>query len=76
MPALASSWIAIHSPLGIHLYNQIDFHVAVTSRIPAEAKAGVLDVLYVTGKTGTPKLTTPFARTSKGAIAQMLKENL
>ena len=73
---IADNWIAVHSALGIHLYNQIDFYVAVQSRIPAEAKAGVLDVLYVTGKTGTTKLAAPFTRRSLGTIGQMLKANL
>ncbi|MCA8969143.1 MAG: hypothetical protein KDC95_05145 [Planctomycetes bacterium] len=73
---IASSWIAVHSPLGVHLYNQIDFHVAVHSSIEEEARVGVLDILYVTGKTGTPKLTVPFARRSTGRVGQMLKSNL
>lgn len=74
--AIASTWIAVNSPLGVHLYNQIDFHVAVKSSIADEAKAGVLDLLYVTGKTGTPALSLPFARRSSGRIGQMLQSNL
>lgn len=73
---VASEWIAVHSGLGIHLYNQVDFHVAVTSKIETEAEAGVLDVLYVTGKTGGTALDVPFARYSIGTVAQMLEENL
>ncbi|MFK7742512.1 MAG: hypothetical protein AB8H80_19520 [Planctomycetota bacterium] len=70
---LASSWRAIRSPLGVHMYNQIDFYVAATSRIAEEAEA---DVLYVTGKTGGPELSVPFAAYSVGVIAQMDAGNL
>ena len=73
---VASPWIAVHSVLGIHLYSQIDFHVAATSHVPEEAKQGVLDVLYVTGKTGGPNQDVPFASTSIGCVAQMLEANL
>lgn len=73
---LASSWRAIRSPLGVHMYNQIDFYVASTSKIADEAKANVLDVLYVTGKTGGPELKVPFAAYSVGVIAQMDAGNL
>jgi hypothetical protein len=73
---VASSWIAIRSALGIHLDNQVDFYVAAPSSIPAEADAGVIDVLYVTGKTGGPELQLPFATCSVGVITQMLEGNL
>ena len=73
---LASSWRAIRSPLGVHMYNQIDFYVAATSKIADEAKASVLDVLYVTGKTGGPELKVPFAAYSIGVLAQMDAGNL
>ena len=73
---VADHWVPVHSPLGIHLYNQIDFHVAVRSQIPEEAESGVLDVLYVTGKTGTSKPELPFVRRSSGTVAQMLESNL
>ncbi len=73
---VASQWIAVRSPLGIHMYDQIDFHVAVASSIQSEAKAGVLDVLYVTGKTAGTSRELPFGRYSAGCIAQMLAKNL
>lgn len=73
---LASRWIAVKSALGVHLYNQIDFHVAVTSHLLDEAKTGVLDVLYVTGKSGGVEPKARFGRYSTGCVAQMLKENL
>ena len=67
---LASGWIEVRSVLGIHLYNQIDFYVAV----PNAEEAGVFDVLYVTGKTGGPE--APISRMSVGTIAQKLEANL
>ncbi len=73
---VASEWIAVHSVLGIHMYSQIDFHVATPSTVAEEAEAGVLDILYVTGKTSGPALEVPFATHSAGAVGQMLRENL
>ena len=67
---LASGWIEVRSVLGIHLYDQIDFYVAVRN---AE-ESGVIDVLYVTGKTGGAG--TGISRMSVGTIAQMLESNL
>ena len=74
--ALASEWTAVKSVLGVHLYNQIDFHVAVTSHITSEAEAGVLDVLYVTGKSSGVDLDVPFGSYSAGCVAQMLAVNI
>lgn len=69
---LASEWIKVHSVFGIHLYSQIDFYVAV----PNEEEKGVLDVLYVTGKTSGPEPRAAFSTVSVGTIAQMLEKNL
>lgn len=74
--ALAAPWQEIHSVLGIHMYNEIDFHVAVEAKDPEEAKAGVLDVHFITAKTHGEKRETPFRSLSTGTIAQMLKSKL
>ena len=71
--ALASGWIDVHSVLGVHLYSQIDAFVAVPA---AGEEDGVLDVLYVTGKTGGTARGAGFATYSVGSLAQMLAENL
>ena len=69
---IASQWIDIvHVLSGRHLYSQIDFYVAV----PSLENKDVLEVLFVTGKTGGPHHDS-FATYSVGGIGQMLKENL
>lgn len=74
--AVASAWVPVHSPLGVHLCNQVDFTVATTAHIESEAKAGILDVSFVTGKTMGPALEVPFRAYSIGSLAQMRKQNL
>lgn len=69
---VASSWFAIHNVLGVLLYYQIDYYVAARYK---DSNEGVLDVLYVTGKTGGPD-QSKFGSYSVGAIAQMLEKNL
>ncbi|MEM7201135.1 MAG: hypothetical protein AAF628_12755 [Planctomycetota bacterium] len=71
--ALASEWIAIHSVLGIHLYDQIDFYVAAAH---SDDEGELLDILYVTGKTGRPDPGSPFVTYSVGGIGEMLANNL
>ncbi len=69
---IASKWFDIkHAITNEHLYSQIDFYVAV----PSLDDPSVLEVLYVTGKTGGPHHDS-FDRYSVGGIGQMLVSNL
>ena len=70
---IASEWIAVHSILGDIIYYQIDFYVA--QKYP-NSEAGVLDMLYVTGKTSGPDMSAPFGSYSVGGLGQMLEKNL
>ena len=68
---IAGPWVDIHHALtGKHLYSQVDFYVAV----PAE-ESGVLEILFVTGKTSGPH-HEEFGTYSVGGMGQMLEENL
>jgi len=70
---IASEWIAVHSILGDIMYYQIDFYVA--QKYP-NSEAGVLDMLYVTGKTSGQDMSAPFGTYSVGGLGQMLEKNL
>ncbi len=68
---VAGPWIDLyHTLTGAHIYSQIDFYVAV----PAD-EDGVVDVLFVTGKTSGPHHES-FGTYSVGGMGQMLEENL
>lgn len=69
---LAGPWIDIfHALTGEHLYSQVDFYIAV----PSPSQEGIVDVLYVTGKTSGPHHES-FGKYSVGGIGEMLASNL
>lgn len=69
---LASRWIPVRNIYDVLIYYQIDFYVAAKY---SDSESGVLDVLYVTGKTGGADQSS-FATYSVGGIGQMLEKNL
>lgn len=69
---VAGPWIRIFSVLGVPMYDQLDFYVAVRN----EEESGVIDVLYVTGKTSAAEPNAAITRVSVGVVAQMLESNL
>lgn len=69
---LASRWIPVRNIYDVLIYYQIDFYVAAKY---SDSENNVLDVLYVTGKTGGADKSS-FATYSVGGIGQMLESNL
>jgi hypothetical protein len=69
---VAGPWVEVKSILGVVMYYQIDFYVAVKYK---DSNAGLLDVALVTGKTSSVNTKT-FTTYSIGSIGQMYDKNL